>query len=695
MLKQFINFSFLTWKWFIAAFLWMSAFGATGTAANVRSLPYASDQLPARYSVGPLPRWFQPLQTDVKSDFHVGSDRYLSRQMAVRVDDKGLTHEVHHAVLELSSSDHPWLKNAHAQLDAIQFDEIDQSIVLHTLKIYRNGRVEEHTTSVKPRFSKLDRLASTPDDLTLRNAELRLPQLKRGDRVEWAYSIVTNKLSLPYRYGNMVIWQEPDSAGRTYPVVQERQFFLWSTERPHRPVEIVRDDAENSLHRLWLREDKDIPGWKQVAWTAVRIESQPFDPNSKMHIPTDVLPYDVVGITEFAPGSDVADDLIKPYLTAPPPKSKAYTSLMALLSSESEPAERAAAALRWVQMNIRYELDVLPIPMSADDVLAARKGDCKDVSMLLWHLMRSLGIESEVAFLDVNMGRWPSRFGALARFNHVVALVWIDGKPFVLDGTLAVQPSSLYRMGNYYPNRDLRIAHGSRAGYIRIPPNKDIESRTRYINKRTVVEADLERLTVTSELRYGGAMADYYRGIFSRSDEAERRNLFMSLTRDMETSDVWLEPLVVVDDVVNNQLSLRAKTRYKHKFRKSSDGRYLYRIALHSGFDLLTKPSAATKRVNPLLLPFDQEQRSVSIHTLSLPKGWSVDGGKRLESLSHPTVGVKHVHIVNEGPEDVEVRDEVVIDLRRDRVVSSEFSSYGDVYQKALRLLDTNIRFGP
>lgn len=698
MIAQFHSHSHRLQKWFCGLLL-MTFLGINLNNAAAKTPTYESLNLPERYSVAPLPSWFKPLPVASESEFHKGEDRYLSRQTAVRVDAKGWGHVVTHAVMEIGSKDHPWLKGPNADMEPIVFDASEQALVLHTLKVHRNGKVMDYTRSARPDIRGQEEPYFSPDELTARYARFQLPRLRTGDRVEWAYSTVTYQLSSPYRFSSQVFWQAPDSQGLTYPVVLERQLFQWSSERPHRPVEIQQDDLAHSLARQWVREEVDLRGWKQVSWTAERVAPMPVESSSIGHVPNDTLLHDQVGITEFEEGRNVADDFSESYLAAPAPSSAAYLALLDQIRREPGPSRQAAAALRWVQKNIAFHVDQRPTPMPADDVLAVGRGDCKDVSMLLWQLMRSLGIESEIASLNTRMGRWPAKQGSLAYFDHVVAVVWIDAKPYVLDATLmdgmlAQQPMSLEHMGNHYANYDLRISHGPRKGYLRIPPSANIDDRTRRIEQRTEVGADGKSLTITTSLTFTGAMADYWRGAYTGVDEEGRRKLFMAQMKDMDPKDKWLDPLGIEDDVVNNRMTLRARTQFGTTLRKSPEGHFMVGFALQPLFDLITDPSGSQTRVNPLRLPFDVEARAIATHTLVLPKGWTVHEPPRLETVEHPAMRVEYARKTEAKPEGTEVVDTLELNLLSDRVLPMDFPAYRLAVDKALRLT-SDIRFGP
>ncbi len=106
----------------------------------------------------------------------------------------------------------------------------------------------------------------------------------------------------------------------------------------------------------------------------------------------------------------------------------------------STPAERASAALRLVQDDIRYLALAMGegslIPASADETWRSRFGDCKAKTALLIALLRGLGIEAEPALVSIDFGDGlDQRLPMLGLFDHVLVRATIEGQTYWIDGT--------------------------------------------------------------------------------------------------------------------------------------------------------------------------------------------------------------------------------------------------------------------
>jgi tetratricopeptide (TPR) repeat protein/transglutaminase-like putative cysteine protease len=104
------------------------------------------------------------------------------------------------------------------------------------------------------------------------------------------------------------------------------------------------------------------------------------------------------------------------------------------------PRERAQAALRLVQDDVRYFAVGMDggnyVPQKPADTWTKRYGDCKAKTLLLLALLRGSGIEAEPVLASSQLGDGvPERLPAAAAFDHVLVHARVDGQDLWLDGT--------------------------------------------------------------------------------------------------------------------------------------------------------------------------------------------------------------------------------------------------------------------
>jgi transglutaminase-like putative cysteine protease len=90
--------------------------------------------------------------------------------------------------------------------------------------------------------------------------------------------------------------------------------------------------------------------------------------------------------------------------------------------------DQTDALYQWVSRNIRYVAVFLGfggvVPHTAQDVLHARYGDCKDHTTLLQALLAAKGIASSTVLVNADTRYWlPSAASPLAVFNHAITYV--------------------------------------------------------------------------------------------------------------------------------------------------------------------------------------------------------------------------------------------------------------------------------
>lgn len=116
-----------------------------------------------------------------------------------------------------------------------------------------------------------------------------------------------------------------------------------------------------------------------------------------------------------------------------------------ILEAYDTPLQRANAALRMVQDEVRYLYVGLDfggfVPVSAEETWKRRFGDCKGKSVLLLALLRGMGIDAEPVLVQSYAGDGlPDRLPMVGAFDHVIVRANIDDEEYWLDGTLPGGP---------------------------------------------------------------------------------------------------------------------------------------------------------------------------------------------------------------------------------------------------------------
>lgn len=309
--------------------------------------------------------------------------------------------------------------------------------VVHAIRIYRDGEVidvlKKASFEILRREDQLE-TASLDGNLT---AVLRVPDLRVGDEIEVGATIRASDPTLgkddpgllllgpqpaPGRYHLRLSWEERDK-----PVVRMSQDMTPVAQQSPGAIDYRFDNPAA------LTPPKDAP--PRYQWQRV-VEFSRF--NDWQGISRRFFPI-FTGASKLGAGAPLRQEAAR------------------IAAGHAQPLDRAAAALKLVQQNVRYIYVGLNggnlTPASAEETWQRRYGDCKAKTVLLLALLHELGIEAE-AVLANNSGLddgLDERLPSPRMFDHVLVRAHIGGKAYWLDGTLpavavpAVEPVMPYR----------------------------------------------------------------------------------------------------------------------------------------------------------------------------------------------------------------------------------------------------------
>lgn len=205
------------------------------------------------------------------------------------------------------------------------------------------------------------------------------------------------------------------------------------------------------------------------------------------------------------------------------------------------PTDPIAALAAFVQQRIRYVALELRshrlVPELPSATLARGWGDCKDMSLLLVQLLRSVGIEAYPALARTpDLGPVDPNMPSIAVFNHEIVAARRHGAWLFIDPTL--KEASPPWTGAVWPGQRLLIIGGGH-GLVEAgeqPDNLD----SVHVDARGRVELDSKygrRLTIDATTTYGGPAASAMRRRLKQEGEAavrsEAAEFFSSATQGM------------------------------------------------------------------------------------------------------------------------------------------------------------------
>lgn len=305
---------------------------------------------------------------------------------------------------------------------SIEWDPARETVSAHRVLIIRDGQVinvlERQTFEVLRRETNLE-AAMLDGWLT---ASLQISDLRVGDILETAFTVRdTGGVLAPHR--EQVV--NPDYAS---PVSRYRLLASWPVERSV---------------MLQAPPWGDIPPRRRGDRWEYMLDVENLQPVFRpLNLPHRFYYGRVLQFTDYESWDDLRRQMAPLYETAAElePESPLNSEIERIRAAHATDLDRAAAALRLVQDEVRYLAlsigDAGYVPVAADDVWRSRFGDCKGKTALLLALLRGLGIEAEPALVSLSGGDGLNERAPLVGwFDHVIVRTVIDGQVYWIDGT--------------------------------------------------------------------------------------------------------------------------------------------------------------------------------------------------------------------------------------------------------------------
>lgn len=304
------------------------------------------------------------------------------------------------------------------------FDPSSESLVLHSVRIVRDGRLTEALDASEVRVVQPERELDDQIYTGQLSALVFLRDVRPGDVVDYSYSVVAGTGYFGGRYADSI------PLGAPFPVRTVRCRVLWPAGR----VLAARSVNTDVSPRMKVLGEETEYLWELVDVAAVEAdEGAPawFDPTPR------------VEVSEFGAWADVVAAVLPFYAVAGPPPALAR-EIESWVAREPTVEGRLMAATRFVQDQMRYTgIELGPSsfrPADPATVLERRFGDCKDKSLLLVTALRAMGIEAYPALVHTERGPvLPDAQPSPYAFDHVIVRASIREKTFWIDPTITLQ----------------------------------------------------------------------------------------------------------------------------------------------------------------------------------------------------------------------------------------------------------------
>jgi hypothetical protein len=365
---------------------------------------------------GPVPDWVVPSELMPVPEGASGLIFIRRQDVVAHLDDQGQaqylgyrTRLLHPNALQLGNISIAW-------------NPASGPPVVHMINVHRDGTMIDVLKNASFEILRReDQLEAAKLDGVL-TAVLRVPDLRVGDELEVGLTTRSNDPTLAKNDSGILFLLPSPQPGRF------RLGLSWDEgQKPH--VRMTPDMAA-------------------VARTGDRRIDVLLDNPAALTPPKDApMRYQwqrMVEFSDFADWAAVSRHFAPLYAKAAqiPEGSPLKAEARRIAAAHVRPLDRAAAALKLVQQDVRYIYVGLGsgnlTPATADETWQRRYGDCKGKTALLLGLLAELGIEAEAVIVN-NQGNddgFDERLPNPGLFDHVLVRARIDGTSYWLDGTL-------------------------------------------------------------------------------------------------------------------------------------------------------------------------------------------------------------------------------------------------------------------
>ena len=423
------------------------------------------------------------------------------------------------------------------------FEPSYQQLVIHFVRVLRGGSVID---ALKP--SEIKMIQEEPDlDQQLYNgtsaAVIFVNDVRVGDVVEYAYTITGENPVLGGRFTDIVYLADNE------PIKEKFFRVLYPSERL---LAIKNDNTELQPTKQVIGDDTEY------LWYAKDVGGVPSDDST----PNWFNPYPRINLSEFQSWAEVVNWALPFYRNSPLNNSELRAKIEEWKKTSEVPEQRTAAALRFVQDEIRYlgiELGRYSHqPTVPEKVFARRFGDCKDKSLLLSSILSVMGIDAAPALVNTSvrakLDSWqPTPFA----FDHVIVRARINGKTYWLDPTISYQRGGLD--GYYDPSyeRGLVLRDGTN-GLENIPTPASGAGSIEIVE---TYNGESSRSAVSLEVTktYHGMEADQMRYSLSSLSPADLSKSHLNYYADNTPSITANGLPIIEDDQKTNTIVIKEK----------------------------------------------------------------------------------------------------------------------------------------
>ncbi|MFD2573874.1 transglutaminase domain-containing protein [Spirosoma soli] len=332
--------------------------------------------------------------------------------------------------------------------------------------------------------------------------------------------------------------------------------------------------------------------------------------------------------------------------------------------TESDTLSRIKAACDFVAKTMTWDRKLSIWAGDLKQVLADKKGDSGDINILLIAVLRAMGIRTYPVILSTSThGRIREELALLRRFNYVVAMVSVNGKPLFLDATDAYLSPGMLPI--HCLNGIGRLIDPPHSRFVPLPPTERLIGAT--ISRLTLNEAG--ELKGTHTQSYGGYGAWLNRRLLNIVGEPKYLETIRENEPDWQIEKASFTGISGTEGTFNIDYALTVLDACT----QAGERVYLRPLITEAYTE---NPFREPKRQNPVHfgVPIDETFTA----TYTLPSGFLVEQVPKPIAMSMPHNGGRFIYKVS--VEDGQIRVDSRVILRKAVYEPSEYGALRELY---------------
>lgn len=448
----------------------------------------------------------------------------------------------------------------------IDFDPSFQRVEINHARVVRDGAVEDRVGRMHVDVLRLEELLGQQLITGLVRATVRLDDVRVHDLVDIGYTI----------YG-----ASPGYDGRSSLTI-----VLGSSEA----VESAQFSATIPGDATWrvLGPSVELVERRRRGRRVLETPAGPREPITPEFLtPSWDFQVPALVVTDFADWSDVAawgERLFRVPQTVDPEVSALAASIAA---DNDGVGARVAAALRFVQNDVRYfgvQLgDGGYVPVAPENTLRTRSGDCKAKTLLFLTLLDQMGIRADAVLVSAWAGQSLDTFPPTpVAFDHVIARVRVDDHDYWVDPTAMFQGGDLEHVTQADFGYGLPLVEGQ-TELVSMTRPRPTDPEVVFREAYSAFD-DLEApVTVRLEIAAERGAADAFRAVIAEDQLPEYEEQILENYRSQYGEAEYASGFDVDDDLAANRILLRSEITLAEPYDVQNDGsRYQWNINAYS-----------------------------------------------------------------------------------------------------------------